>query len=96
MSGGCGDGERDRRQYPVCAGHERTDREPQGEGSLCDRAGRGLQGFLSRGEEAGVEPETAGRQPIPGPPGNVLGGSAPPGGLGISSGSRNGGERSRL
>ena len=37
-------------QYPVCTGHEKPDREPQEEGSLCDRASRGLQGFLSRGE----------------------------------------------
>lgn len=35
-------------------------------------------------------------QPVPGPPGNVLGGSVPPGGLGLSSGSRNRGKRSRL
>ena len=96
MSGGCGDSERDRCQYPVCTGHEKPDREPQEEGSLCDRANRGLQGFLSRGEETGVEPETAGRKPVPGPPGNVLGGSVPPGGLGLSSGSRNRGKRSRL
>ena len=47
-------------------------------------------------KKTGVEPETAGRKPVPGPPGNVLGGSVPPGGLGLSSGSRNRGKRSRL
>ncbi|MFQ8776733.1 MAG: putative glycoside hydrolase [Roseburia sp.] len=68
----------------------------QEEGSLCDRASRGLQdSYLAE-----KKPEWSLKLPdgslYQDRQGMCLGGSVPPGGLGLSSGSRDRGERSRL
>ena len=55
-----------------------------------------FRGFLSRGQKKPEWSLNAGRKPCTRPPGECTGWIVPPGGLGLSSGSRNRGKRSRL
>ena len=74
MSGGCGDSERDRCQYPVCTGHESLIESPAKKDLYVIRASRGLQGFLSAEKKPEWSLKTAGRKfRTRTPPGNVLG-----------------------